>query len=424
MTKARPSGSRVAHSEPDGAASRPRSERHVIAYLAYMGMLLAFGIDAALPAFDDLRSSFGLDEGSNRITLIVTLYFMGMAVGQLFYGPVADRFGRVTALRVGIGLYCVGAIGSIFAPSLGMLFLSRLVWGLGAAAPASLRGTIARDLYEGDQMARVIALMMGVFMAGPVVAPVMGELILALGSWEWIFVTALGLAAVLFAWTFQFGETLDPADRRPLDPRSTLQGFGIVFRTRVTLGYTLAVMFGYGAFIVFLGSSQPIIDNIYGRGDQFAIWFAVAGSVMAASFFGVNWFIKRMGAHRVALGVTALTGLTGGVMLVIALATDGVPPFALWLIPVILCSSLITLLTPTGYSLALEPMGSLAGTASGVVGFVTTAGGSGLAALVDANITTTVTPMALAYMAYSMLAIVCLVWAGAAAAAEDVGAPG
>ena len=181
-------------------ARRRRSEREVIAYLAYAGILLAFGIDSALPAFDELRPAFGLAPESNRITLIITWYFLGMAVGQLVYGPVSDRFGRVPALRVGIGVYCLGAIGGILAPNLELLFVSRFVWGLGAAAPGVLRAAIARDLYEGNQMARVMSVMMAFFLMGPILAPIAGEGILAVGNWQWVFAASLILAAILFAW--------------------------------------------------------------------------------------------------------------------------------------------------------------------------------------------------------------------------------
>jgi len=396
-----------------------RSERHVVAYLAFMGILLAFGIDAALPAYDELRAAFDLEPESNRITLIVTLYFFGMAAGQLIYGPVSDRFGRVAVLRAGILLYCLGAIGSIVAPTFGALLVSRLVWGLGAAAPGVLRAAIARDLYAGNQMARVISVMMGVFMLGPVLAPIAGEGILRLASWEWVFGSALLLAAALFAWTFRFGETLDPTNRRPLDLRATADGFRLVFGSRVTLGYTLALTFGFGGFIVFLGSAQPVIDNIYGRGDQFVFWFSAAAVLMALMFFSVNRFIDRHGAHRVAVTVAAAAVALSTLLLLVALVDDGVPPFPAWILLIGLANAFTTMLAPTCYALGLEPMGALAGTASAVMGFVSTAGGSALAAVVDAAIDDTVTPMAMGYVVYGSIALASLLWAGAAASATD-----
>lgn len=390
---------------------RRRSEREVIAYLAFMGILMAFGIDAALPAFDDLRVAFDLADDSNRISLTVTLYLIGLAVGQLAVGPLADRYGRVLTLRLGIGLYCLGAAGSIIAPDLTWLLVSRAVWGLGASAPGALRTTVARDLYSGAQMARVVSIASGFFMMGPVIAPIAGQGILALSSWQWVFGSSLVLAVVLGAWSFRFGETLDPEHRRPIDPVGVALGFRAVLANRQTLGYTLALTFGFGAFFVFLGSAQPIIDDIYGRGDRFALWFGLASATMAISFFSVNRFIVRRGAHRTAVVSSTAAVVLSVVLTVLSVAADGVPSFAVWLGFIAVINAFTTLLTPTCYSLGLEPMGSLAGTASGVMGFVSTAGGSLLAAMVDASIDASVTPMAVAYAGYGSLALVSMWWA-------------
>ena len=402
-------------SAPTGSAARQRSEASVIAYLAFMGVLLAFGIDSSLPAFDDIRAAFGLDPDSNRVTLVITLYFLGTAFGQLVYGPISDRYGRIPALRLGIAVYSLGALGSILAPNFGLLLVSRLVWGLGAAAPGVLRAAIARDLYAGNQMARVISVMMGFFLLGPVIAPIVGQAILEVGSWEWVFGVALVLAAILLAWTAWFGETLDPADRRSFEFRSTMAGFRQVFTTRSTRRYTLTLTFGFGAFMVFLGSSQPIIDDIYGRGDQFAFWFGAAAALMAVFFFSVNRFIDRFGAHRVAVASASLALSLSAVLLLVALVGDGVPPFAVWIVLVALANAFTTLLTPSCYALGLEPMGELAGTASAVMGFVSIAVGSALASVIDASIDTTVTPMALGYVVYLSIALVFLVGADAGA---------
>lgn len=394
--------------------SSVRSERGVIAYTAFMGVLLAFGIDSALPAFGELRTAFGLDPDSNNISFIVTVYFLGMASGQLVVGPVADRFGRRPILLAGMGLYALGALGSILAPTIEMLFLCRLIWGLGASAPAALRSAIARDLYAGDQMARVMSIMMGVFMMGPVLAPIIGDAILRVSSWHWVFGAAIVLAALQVTWALRFGETLSVANRRGLNPAEIAAGFRAVFGNRVPFGYTMAMTFGSGGFIVFLGSSQPVIDTIYDRGDQFSLWFALASILMAISFFTVNRFIVQYGADRVAVVASSGTILANVLMLAIALVTGGVPPFLMWFLLMAVGNALVTLLTPTCYSLALQPLGDRAGIGSGVIGFVSTAGGSLLAAIVGSMISDTVLPWALGYVLYVGICVAWLVWAAGA----------
>ncbi len=388
-----------------------RSERGVIAYTAFMGVMLAFGIDSALPAFGELRDAFGLEPDSNRITLIVTVYLIGMATGQLAVGPVADRYGRRPVLLAGMGLYALGALGSILAPSLELLLLSRLIWGLGASAPAALRSAIARDLYAGDQMARVMSIMMGVFMLGPVLAPVIGDVIVRASSWHWIFGAAIALSLVQVAWAIRFGETLAVENRRGLDAAEIASGFRAVFGNRVPLGYTMAMTFGFGGFIIFLGSAQPVIDTIYGRANQFSLWFGLASIVVAVSFFTVNRFITRHGAHRVAVAASSGAIIANLMMLIVALGTDGVPPFLVWFSLMAIGNALVTLLTPTCYSLALQPLGDRAGVGSGVIGFVSTAGGSVLAAIVGSLIDGTVIPWALGYVVYVGICVAWLLWA-------------
>ena len=129
-----------------------------MAFLAFVSVLMAFGIDAALPAFDELSRDFGLDARGLSPAITGTPYFVGMAIGQLIFGVLADRFGRRPIMMVGLSVYALGALGAATANGLGMLLVGRFVWGIGAAAPAVLRMAIARDLYAGERMARVVSL--------------------------------------------------------------------------------------------------------------------------------------------------------------------------------------------------------------------------------------------------------------------------
>lgn len=194
-----------------------RSERSVVGFLAFIGILMAFGIDAALPAFDELKLAFELDERGLSPAITGTVYFVGMALGQLVCGVLADRFGRRPVLLGGIAIYSIGAFVAALAPNLEILLVARLVWGLGASAPTVLRSAIARDLFSGDQMARVISTFSAVFLLGPIFVPFIGEGILLIGSWRLVYSAALVLAVITGLWAARFGETLDPAHRRTLE---------------------------------------------------------------------------------------------------------------------------------------------------------------------------------------------------------------
>ncbi|MEE2769069.1 MAG: MFS transporter [Actinomycetota bacterium] len=388
-----------------------RSDASVIGFLAFVSMMGAFGVDASLPAFDEIRPDVGLSAGSNRITLMITVYLFGTAVGQLFCGPFADRFGRAPVLRTGLAVAALGIVGTISAQNFSVLLISRLVWGLGNGAPSNMRATIARDLYLGDHMARVVSRVMGFFLLGPIVVPLVAEGILAFGSWRLVFVLGLALATAGVAWSVGFGETLDPTDRRPLGWAPTGEAFRSIWRSRTTVGYLVALTFTQGAFFIWLGSSQPVFDLVYGRADQFAVLFSLGGVVMAAGFFAVDRFIGRYGAHRVAVAsIVAALALNTALLIVGSTAGDG-PSFLWWFVLMQASNVFLSLVTPTGIAVALQPMGSIAGTAAGVIGACSMAGSALLAALVDARMSTTATPMTVAYLVYGAAALVAVLWA-------------
>ena len=175
-------------------------------------------------------------------------------------------------------------------------------------------------------------------------------------------------------WSLWFGETLPENKRRALNWEITAKSFKKIFATRITIGYVLAVTFGQGAFVIWLSSSQPIFDLVYGKANQFAIIFSILGIPMAIAFFASNSFISIFGAKRVALFSVGLSVLINIASLLLALSSNGSPNFWIWLLLVGSSNIFLSLLTPIGLSLPLEPMGDLAGTASGVAGAISLGG--------------------------------------------------
>ena len=393
-------------------ARRERTQWEVVAFLAFIGMSAAFGIDASLPAFDEMRPDVGLPPGSNRITLAITVYFLGMAGGQIVYGPLSDRFGRMATLRVGMAIYAVGAAGSMLATDFGFLLGSRLVWGLGASAASLMNLAILRDLYSGTRMARMMSLVTAVVLAGPVVTPLVAEGILRAASWRWIYACGLVLAVAIVTWSLRFGETLHPDNRRPLRVGPTVDAFRQVVTCRRTVLYAATLLFVDGAFFIFLGSTQQVFDIIYGRADQFAFLFAASAIPFAIGFLLVSPAIGRWGAHRVGLAVLSAALALAVALLGLTLAADGVPEFWTWFSFMVVGNTLLALVTPVAMSMALEPMGDLAGTAAGILGLGGITAASLLAAFVGMQIHDSTTPWAVGYVVYGAIGLVLLVAAG------------
>ena len=383
-----------------------------MAFLAFVSVLMAFGIDAALPAFDELSRDFGLDARGLSPAITGTPYFVGMAIGQLIFGVLADRFGRRPIMMVGLSIYALGAFGAASAGGLEVLLAARFVWGLGAAAPAVLRMAIARDLYAGERMARVVSLVTAVFLIGPIVVPFIGEWILLSGSWRAVFAVAIALAAVALAWAFAFGETLAPEHRQPLRVAPIRRAFAAVVTTRVTLWAIIAQAFFGAAFFIWLGSAQPVIDRIYGRSSQFTLLFGLSGVGMAAALLVNNRLISRFGVRPMAVRAAWVFVLAGLAGLTVAIAWGGVPPLWAWFAWALVANAMSMIMTPMCAAIALGPMADQAGMASAVLGLGQLGVGALLAAVVDARIGATVTPMLVGATGFGIAGLGALMWSG------------
>ena len=382
-------------------------EREFIAFAALISTSIALSIDMVLPAFADLRSSFGMEPTSNLPGLTITCIFVGMAIGMPFFGPLADTYGRIPVLRAGIALFALGALGSTLAPNLGSLLASRVLWGIGCAAPRTISQAMIRDKFEGDDMARVMAIVQTIFFAGPVLAPVIGDLLVrAGGSWRLTQLFGLAIAIVVWLWSFRITESLDSANKRDLSFSGTKEGLRVVWGNRVTIGYALTLLFSGGAFYSFLSSSELIISEVFEKPTWFVPYFSITMGVMAAVALTGSRVVGRIGARRLGHGALAFQLGVSFLMLALALSTDGVPPVGLWMVLMTAQIAAMVVMMPTMTTLALEPMQALAGTAASTIGFITLAIGALLGAIVDRQITSTVTPLAVGYALYTSLAVV------------------
>jgi DHA1 family bicyclomycin/chloramphenicol resistance-like MFS transporter len=369
--------------------------------------LTALSIDLMLPAFDEIRADFGLPADSTDTAAIITLFFLGMAVAQLVYGPLADRFGRKPILYVGLAIFALGAIGSALAGSLASLLAFRFLWGVGSAGPRVLSLSIIRDVYEGDQMARVMSFIAAVFIFVPVVAPSAGAVLLNLAGWRFLFWLCAGLAVAIGGWHLRLDETLRSADRIVrLEVRSVARAARVVVTNRQAVGYTVALTFVFGAFVSYLASSELVWDEVYGRGDQFPLIFGALALAIGVAILVNGLIVDRVGARRIVHASLFSYVATAGVALIVAILGDGSPNF--WLFAGLLGLALVShgLLIPNSNSIAMSPLGDVAGTASSLIGSFSILGGALLGAVIDRAFNGTVTPMITGFFLASLLALI------------------
>lgn len=383
--------------------AEPRSREFVAILALCMGMG-AVSIDLLLPAFPDMRADFGLADGSTRISVVVTAFFVGVAAGQLVYGPLSDRFGRRRLLQAGMGVFLVGAVAAAVAPSLGTLVAARFVWGLGAAAPRSLAIAMVRDTYEGELMARTMSVLMAIFLLVPVVAPSVGAGILEVASWRVVVVFQIAVAGALALWTLRLPETLRPADRREVHPRALLEAARAVTTHRATLGYGIAVSALFGVLTGFVGSAEVVFDDVFGQADRFALIFGGIGLVLAVGSLLGGRLVSRFGLDTVLRAGCGYVLAAAGALLAVVVTTDGTPP--LWLFLLVLGALLpgVMVLIPNANTAAMAPLGHVAGMGSALLGFASTAIGAVLGSLIDGAFDGTVQPYGIRAFAYVLVA--------------------
>ncbi|MDP2119087.1 MAG: multidrug effflux MFS transporter [Hoeflea sp.] len=383
-----------------GGIGRPQ----FIAIVASLMALNALAIDIMLPAFPNIAESLGVTD-ANQVQYVLLSYIIGFGAAQLFFGPIADRYGRRMPLFVGIGLYVICSVAGAFAPSFEFLLLARFLQGIGAAATRVIALSVVRDTHSGRGMAATMSLVMMVFMVVPVFAPMMGQVIILAGDWHLIFVfmAIVSLAVGLWA-ALRLPETLKEENRRPLTLASIGEAFAIVLTNRVALFYTLSTSFYFGSLFAFLNVAQPIYVGIYGLGSYFPVAFAAVAVVMAGSSFLNSRLVGRFGQRR--LSHSALLIYFALALLMAGLTAMGPIPFWAFFGISLLMMPLFGFVGSNFNSIAMEPLGAIAGTASSTLGFAQTVGGGLVGALIGQAYDGTVFPLAAGYALVSAIAVV------------------
>jgi MFS transporter, DHA1 family, multidrug resistance protein len=396
-----------------GDGARPTiGLRELTALLALSMALAALGIDVLLPAFDEIRSDLGMASGSTAVTGLVTTYFLGLAIGQLGYGPVADRFGRRRALFIGYAVYGAGAVLTALSPNLGVMLASRFIWGLGAAGPRVVTLAVVRDRFEGERMSRAMSSIMAVFILVPVLAPALGAGALMVMSWRWLLGACAVVALGMSVWARRLPETLREEDRiERLRFRPVLRSASVVMSHRQTVGYMLALTCLYGVFASYLGSSENIIGETFGQAAAFPVIFGALAAVMGVAMLANGRIVERVGVRRLAHTALFAYVAMAAAYAVVALVTGGRPPLAVFIVGTGAMLAAHSFLVPNMNAIAMKPMGRVAGTASSVIGSIQIAGGAVLGSVLDQTFDGTIRPLTLGFLGYGVLALAFVVHA-------------
>jgi DHA1 family bicyclomycin/chloramphenicol resistance-like MFS transporter len=374
-----------------------------VGFIAACMALNALSIDIMLPALPDLTAEFALQD-PNQSQAVIAVYLVGMGLSQLFYGPLSDRFGRRPVLIGGLTLFSLAGLLSAFTQGFSMLLMARFVQGVGAGAPRVVAFSLARDSYSGPQLGRVLSLAVMLFMAAPILAPSLGQLILLVAPWRWVFGALVLGGGILLVWALlRLEETLPVDRRRSISPRAVLESFRIVITTRAAVGYTLALGLVMGSQMGFVISAQRIFMDIFDTGGSFTLLFALVALAMSVAAFTNSRLVLRFGMrHLVVVGLGALILLNAAHLALVWLGTESLTVFMLMQSGSMF---IFGFLGANLNTLAIEPLGHVAGTGSSTIGFFTTVCGALLGFGIGQLFNGSVVPLTLAYVVLGLTAL-------------------
>jgi len=391
-----------------------------VALMAMMMALAALSTDVMLPALSEIGNALAV-QGENTTQLIVSFLFLGLAAGQIVYGPLSDSIGRKKSIYLGYLVFILGSLLSMIASSFSMMLAGRLLQGIGIAGPRSVTMALIRDQYEGRQMARVMSFVMMVFILVPIIAPSFGQAILIFASWQAIFGTLFTLALITMIWfAIRQPETL-PVDRRiPFSLNRIWMGVREVFADRIALGYTIAAGLVFGAFMGYLNSAQQIFQGQYGLGTDFPLYFAIiALSIGSASFLNGR-LVMRYGMRYLSNWAVQILVLLSISFALLGFFHAGNPSLLVLMIYLMASFFCVGILFGNMNSLAMEPLGHIAGIGAAVVGSLSTFISVPLGIYIGQRYNNTILPLVIGFAILSTLSMLVMRWAQAESQEEVV----
>ena len=333
------------------------------ALTALLALLTALGplaVDIYLPSFPDIGRLLGASPATVQLTL--SLYMVSYAIGQVIYGPLSDRYGRIPVLRAALIIYCIASLACALAPNIELLLTARAVHALGSS------GAIVRDLYSGARAGRELSLMGAIMSLAPVGAPMIGGVLQSAFGWRSHFVLqmAFGLIAAFLVWR-KLPETLKARTVGPFSLRAVFDGYRVILRNRAVLAYVGMLSIGFAGVFAWISGSSFVLQEIYGLS---ALWFGLAFAAASGGYLIgtalATRIVTRIGIDR-TIGVGTLALALGGIGAVAAVPLGGMSA-----IPLVAAMALFAagmgLTQPQTIAGAMMPFPERAGTASSLVG--------------------------------------------------------
>jgi DHA1 family bicyclomycin/chloramphenicol resistance-like MFS transporter len=394
------------------ATGRPWEGPGIREFIALMAALMAanaFAIDTILPALPAIGAALDVTD-ANRRQLVITVFMLGFGVAQIVYGPVSDHFGRKRVLAISLSCYVVMSFVVGIAASFPLLLAARVFQGIAAGGSRVLVVSIVRDRFHGAEMARVMSITMIVFMLVPLLAPAVGQAILAWSSWRMIFFLLTAFAFANLVWAMlRLPETLPEERRRPLSLSKLREATATTLSHPLSIGNTLALTVILGALFGFINSIQQIIFDVFHAADSLPLLFATIAGCMAVASYLNSVIVMRFGMRKIML--VGLFAFVGVALVHLAMAYFGGETLILFCVLQGLCMACFGLVSANMASIAMQPLGHIAGTASSLQGAITTLGAALIGLVIGQLFDGSTLPLVAGFVICGLVSLALTLWA-------------
>lgn len=381
----------------------PMGEREFVVLMAGLQALQALAIDVMLPGLGLISHDLGVTDPNDR-QLVLGVFLICSGVGSLFPGALADRFGRRPVLFACLGGYALFAAAAALVTDFTTLLVLRGCAGLLASGLLVASSAIIRDRYSGDRMARTQSQVGMVFMVVPMLAPSLGQAILLVASWRWIFGVMALAAAAMMVWTFlRLPETLHPEFRQEIRLPAIASNMKMVMTNRIAFGYILGIALIQGGLFGYLNSSQQLVAEHFGAGELFPVLFGIMALLMSLANLINSRIVERFGSRRVSHAALVCYLTLATIQLGFALGGDETIWQFVPLMTLNLC--LMGFIGANFQAIALQPFARIAGVAASLQAFARLAIAAVIGALIGQAFDGTARPLAIALLAAGVLAL-------------------
>ncbi len=376
---------------------KQQSQTEFILLMASLMSIVALSIDAILPALETIGTSVGTTKLADNQSLI-TMIFLGLGFGQLIFGPLSDSVGRKPVIYAGFIVFVLASILCVVATNLEMMIAGRILQGIGLAAPRTISIAMIRDSFSGDYMAKIMSFIVAIFILVPVIAPVLGKLMLDTFGWRSIFNSQLIFGVIVMIWLWKRQpETLDPNNKIKLSSTLFINGLKEFMKFKTSVAFTLVSGLITGSFMVYLSASQEIFQNQYGLIDEFPYLFAALAIAVGFATFLNGTYVVKFGMY--AMVKTFMIAFTV-IPVLYLLLFFGQPNPNVYILLVFFGVQFFSIgfLFGNLRSLAMQPVGHIAGIGAAINGFASTIMAVPIATYIGSFIKTTASPLFVGFL--------------------------